>query len=324
MGQTACARAECAGRTSRCLLACVATTLVLIAVAAVAPAMSTATPRAGAAAVVKKCRQFTLLRIRHGRRVHARVTKCVVVPSSACKVTWSKQRRNGRVVIRNGNPVWVANVTCPKPQPPSQPPAPSPIPTQAATYAITMTGTTYSGSTNFLDPTTVFTPLAQFTLTGSLLVEPPVGVDLNPQGQSTNGVNARDVGFFVGQPILGQAGSLWLVTDSLLFSQEHINLPSLEVLDVAFVTANEQAGTINIHLDGDLSGLPYARALPQNSYGLTSGLLGELAQILAGDATLQFSPDGRTVSGTVTVLGGGIIEPGSSACKATFTGARIS
>lgn len=284
--------------------------VVLLAFAAAVSASA----NAATTAAVKKCRQFTLIQVRHGHRVHVRVTKCVQVPSSACKVTWSKQRRHGKVVIRGGNPVWIATVSCP----------PARIPTRAAAYSITVTGTTYSGSTNFLDPSTVFTPLARFSLTGSLLVEPPVGVDLNPQGQSTNGVNARDVGFFVGQPIIGQAGALWLVTDSLLFSQVHINLPSAEALDVAFVTADERAGTINIRLDGDLSGLPFARALPQNSYGLTSGLLGELAQILTGSATLQFSPDGGTVTGTITVFGGGIIEPGASAYQATFTGTRIS
>ena len=271
------------------------------------------------AAGVKRCKHFVVTRVRHGRRVHVRATKCVVVPSAACKVGWFERRRHGRLVIRNGAPVWVARVTCPK-----RPTAPHRIPAQAAVYAITMTGTTYSGSTNFLDPTTVFTPLAQFTLPGTLVVEPPVGVDINPQGQATNGVNARDVGFFVGQPLVGQAGALWLVTDSLLFSQVHINLPSLQPLDVAFVTADEKVGTINIRLDGDLQGLPYARALTQNSYGLTSGLLGELAQILTGDATLQFSPDGKIVTGTVKVFGGGIIEPGASAYQATFTGTRTS
>jgi hypothetical protein len=159
---------------------------------------------------------------------------------------------------------------------------------------------------------------------GSLLVEPPVGVNFTPVGQTTNGVNARDIGFFVGKPIVGQAGALWLVTDSLLFSQVGINLPTTEVLDVAFVNADEKTGAIDIRLDGDLSGLPYARALPQNSYGLTSGLLGELAQILTGEATLQFSPDGQTVTGTIKVFGGGIIEPGSSAYQAAFTGTRTS
>ena len=291
------------GRTGRAMV-------VLVAFAAAVPVIA----NAATAAAVKKCRQFTVSQVRHGRRVHVRVTKCVRVRSSACKVTWSKQRRHGKVVVRGGNPVWIAAVSCP----------PGRIPTRVATYSITVTGSTYSGSTNFLDPSTVFTPLAQFSLTGSLLVEPPVGVDVNPQGQSTNGVNARDVGFFVGQPIVGQAGALWLVTDSLLFSQAHINLPSAEVLDVAFVTADERAGTINIRLDGDLSGLPFARALPQNSYGLTSGLLGELAQILTGNATLRFSAGGRTVTGTIKVFGGGIIEPGASAYQATFTGTRTS
>jgi hypothetical protein len=78
---------------------------------------------------------------------------------------------------------------------------------------------------------TVFTPLSSFRLTGQLLVEPPVAVNFKPTGQSTNGVNVRDVGF---------------------------------------------------------------------------------------------SADGRAVAGTVAVLGGGIIEPGTSAYRATFTGTKES
>jgi hypothetical protein len=299
--------------------------LALVALVVSSPARS-ATPRPTAVtAATKKCKRFRMVRIRHGRRRHVRVRKCVRVASPACKVKWHKKRRHHKVVIRKHNPVWVPKVTCP-PGSNDQGPgsAPGPIPAQPATYAITMTGTVFSGSTNFLDTTTVFTPLSNFTLPGGLVIEPPVGVNFTPTGQTTNGVNARDVGFFVGSPIAGQAGALWLVTDSFLFSQVHINLPTSEVFDDAFVTANAAAGTLDIRLDGDLSGLPYARVVVQNTYGLTSGLLGELAQILTGGAKLQFSPDGRTVSGSVRVLGGGIIEPGSSAYQATFTGTRTS
>ena len=82
-------------------------------------AAAAAPPRTGvsdAAAVagVKKCRYFRVVRIKHGRRVHVRVKKCVRVRSKACKVTWSKQKRRGKVVIRKHNPVWVAKVSCPK------------------------------------------------------------------------------------------------------------------------------------------------------------------------------------------------------------------
>ena len=67
-----------------------------------------------AAAGLKKCRHFRVVRTKHGRRVHVRVKKCVRVRSKACRVTWSKQKRHGKVVIRKHNPVWVAKVRCPK------------------------------------------------------------------------------------------------------------------------------------------------------------------------------------------------------------------
>ena len=121
-------RAYPAAAGGRGLLA--AATAVLLAVVALAPLAhaSARSPRVAASVVVRKCKQFTLLRIRHGHRVHLRVKKCVRVRSKACKVTWSKKRRHGKVVIRNHNPVWTAKVTCPKtntpPPPPHRPPQP--------------------------------------------------------------------------------------------------------------------------------------------------------------------------------------------------------
>jgi hypothetical protein len=290
-------------------------------------------PRAAvAAAPVQKCRQFTMVRVRNGHNVRVRVAKCVHVPSKSCRVSWAKQHRHGRVVVVHGNPVWIPTVTCPVVQQSTgssstgsgpAAPAPTPIPTGVATYSITVTGTVFSGSTNFLEPDTVFTPIGQSTLTGGLLVEPPVGVDFTPQGQTTNGVNARDVGFFVGSPLLAEPG-IYLVTDSYLFSQVRLDLPTLAPFDDAFVTANEQAGQLDIRLDGDLNGLPYARQVLQNAYGVPFGIVGDLAQILTGNAHIQFSTDGQTVSGTINVGGGGVIEPGSSAYQATFTGTRTS
>lgn len=98
--------------------ACVAVVAVLVAAVLVEPvAHASVAHGAAAAAVVKKCRQFTLLRVKHGHRVDVRVKKCVRVPSAACKVTWSKKRHDGKVVLREGNPVWVASVSCAKRDP---------------------------------------------------------------------------------------------------------------------------------------------------------------------------------------------------------------
>ena len=93
--------------------------VVLGLVAMLAASAGARPPRTGVidgatAAGVKKCRHFRVVRIKHGHRVHVRVKKCVRVRSKACKVTWSKQKRHGKIVIRKHNPVWVAKVSCPK------------------------------------------------------------------------------------------------------------------------------------------------------------------------------------------------------------------
>ena len=93
--------------------------VVLGLVAMLAASAGARPPRTGvsdgaAAAGVQKCRHFRVVQIKHGHRVDVRVKKCVRVRSKACTVTWSKQKRHGKVVIRKHNPVWVAKVSCPK------------------------------------------------------------------------------------------------------------------------------------------------------------------------------------------------------------------
>ena len=55
---------------------------MLVAVPALIAFACAAPGGASAAGGLKKCRVFTVVRIKHGHRVHVRVRKCVVVPSN--------------------------------------------------------------------------------------------------------------------------------------------------------------------------------------------------------------------------------------------------
>src|SRR5262249_17337604 len=143
----AAARGRCCGVSARVrsivVVAAIAATLALAASAGAAPTLKT----------VSKCTTVKVKEVRHGKGVkrhgrvlYQRVRKCKRVPSATCKVTWSKQRKHGRVLIRNHNPVYVAKVSCPTPPPPAGSPSPAPAgPGNAAVavYAVDVQGYTF-------------------------------------------------------------------------------------------------------------------------------------------------------------------------------------
>lgn len=185
-----------------------------------------------------------------------------------------------------------------------------------AVYDITITGTTYFGSTNFPGPSTRYSAHQSFTLRGMLVVLPTrdrSGVNFN------NGRNARDVGIFVGRPFSGpQAGAVWFATNTTVFADVGIGNVSqrLASLDVAYVTVNERRGTVSIRVDDQ----SIARTGQLNGFNVKSGLTANVYQVLAGETDLRFSANGRQVSGELDFIGSGYLYPGSTRVQANITG----
>jgi len=186
-----------------------------------------------------------------------------------------------------------------------------------ANYAITVTGATFDGNTSTPQPTTQFTPRANFQLPGVLAVVPGVVQD-NAAG---NGVNGVDVGLFVGSPlaVTPPAGSLtWVSNTALLgFIGGSKNVTAAAV-DDAFESFDPATHTLALAVDPRI-----APTIQLNEFDKTGGLLGFPSPIQNGTVVLTFSPDNRTVTGTVSFTGGGFIEPTTTAWSATLIGTLI-
>ncbi|WP_224333340.1 hypothetical protein [Haloprofundus halobius] len=142
-----------------------------------------------------------------------------------------------------------------------------------------------------------------------------------------NGINARDVGLFSGNPPgAPEAGAIWFGTNTAVHQAVGIDTtpaPEIAALDVAFVDADEAAGVLVVTLDGNFFGLPAARSSLLNCVTPTDGLLAPIYQLIQGTMQLQFGDGGNAVSGVVDFVGNGYIEPGTTPYQATMSGARV-
>ena len=187
------------------------------------------------------------------------------------------------------------------------------IPTRA-TYNVRISGTTFFGNTNFPSAQTAYSPIQDFELNGTLVIGPAQessGVNFN------NGINARDVGIFVGSPSASPtAGAVRFATNSAVFSDAGKGNARQKsaALDVAFVTADEQ-GILKVRVDDKA-----ARTVQLNTFNVRSGLLANVYQVLAGGMELKFYDGGQMVRGTLDFAGSGLIQPSSARVRATITG----
>lgn len=205
--------------------------------------------------------------------------------------------------------------TCDKPKPvdpdPSDPSQPA-TPSQAEmTFDIQVTGVTYAGNTNFLDPSTQFTPVEQFSRGGTLLVA----------RQTVEG--GPGVGMTIGSVTSPQAGNLWFATQSsMLKVVSAANSANRNAgIVVASVTFNRGAGTVEVKMITGGTGHPVSRTMQLNSFVWRSGLAAS-KQILDGEMKLQLSDNDRRVTGEAVFFGGAYIEPGTYAIALKFEGTR--
>ena len=175
------------------------------------------------------------------------------------------------------------------PAPPPGPgpaPAPSAVPTGPLTLDVTLAGTTYA----FDGDAGQYVPREDFRRAATLVIAPhPAGGD------------RRVVGVFSGRPLVAaEAGSVRWGTHTAVFG-----LVGVAPVDLATVTVDPVAGTLHAEVDRTA-----ARAFTQSVFHWrTAGRLGSPVQILAGTADLAFGAG--TVTGQLTLAGGGSIEPGA-------------
>lgn len=176
------------------------------------------------------------------------------------------------------------------------------IPTQAG-YAVQLTGAT---------------AYEQFTRTGELYVLPPRDVS---GANFDNGQNPLDIGLVSGNPPAApETGAIWFATNNSVFDSIGLDTTTGDALiDIAFVTAAPDAGTVTIELDPAA-----ARVAHLNTINARGGLTENVYQLLEGTVELQFTDGGQTVAGTIDLVGQGFIEPGPSPYQAVLEGSVAS
>ena len=141
---------------------------------------------------------------------------------------------------------------------------------------------------------------------------------------TNNGINPRDVAIITNvSPILGTAGALWFGTNTSTCSL--VNCQSAQsMIDVAIVETDENKNEIIVNLDSNFIATR-ARLSTFNIYNLTSNILAQVHNILAGGMAMQFRDNANTVIGVIRLLGSsGFAGPfPTSEYNATFVGTRI-
>lgn len=174
------------------------------------------------------------------------------------------------------------------------------VPTEPVFYDILLNGQTAYGT---------------FQRSARLHVYPP----FDRTGVSGNGVNARDIGLFSGNPGgAPEMGAIWFATNNRLYDAVGFRTTTGKAMvDIAAVTANPQTSTLSVDLDQRLT--PTVQLNSMNSRG---GLTAGVYQIVDGTVQLQFGPNGQLIAAVIDLVGNGYIEPGLTPYRAVFGNIR--
>lgn len=163
-----------------------------------------------------------------------------------------------------------------------------------------------------------------FNRSATLVVTPTID-PLDPSLSTNNGVNPVDIGIFTDDsPIIGFAGALYFGTNTSLSSLVGSSIGA-SAIDVAFVEVDQSAGRVIAAIDGDVFGLPNARLNTFNIFNARDSITTQIQSVLAGTVILEFSDNGNTIAGSITIGGssgfGGVGI--TTEYTATFSGTRV-
>jgi hypothetical protein len=185
---------------------------------------------------------------------------------------------------------------------------------QQATYSITIDGVTGSGNTAFRQRNTTYATQRKFRLSGKLVVVPA------QDSTGVNGINARDIGIFCGNPIAGQAGAIWFASNTRVFALVGLgnNVQRNANLNAARVSIKENSGVLNAFV----AARNISMSSQLNFFNTTSGITAVPYQITNGRLALRFSEGGDRVSGEMRFIGTGYVGPENSAITASISGVQ--
>ncbi|MGB7485588.1 MAG: hypothetical protein WA901_05315 [Phormidesmis sp.] len=179
-------------------------------------------------------------------------------------------------------------------------------------YQINAAGDTFAGSTTFLSQRPTFSFLEDFFLNGTLWVESAIGAS----NFETTDANNFDIGLFIGESGTLPAGTLGFASNTLMHRYNGGGFSQEARLDV-----------VNQFFDSNLDLWRFAieersnpRSVVLNFYRNSSSLLSAEKSVFAGEVTLSFSPDLRSVEGIVSLEAVGYIDPTTAYYEANFEG----
>ena len=184
----------------------------------------------------------------------------------------------------------------------------------ANAYQIDLSGTIYAGNTAFLSPDTAFTPIENFLRSGVLLIESPIF----PSNIENTDQNDFELAIFSGSIVdqFVEPGEIQFTSNTYLHTYMGGNFSQTAAIDVVEQDFDPITGTWSIAI-GDPS---TARASQLNTFNTGNNILSAPKPIIAGFIELQFSPDEQQISGSISLVGGGFIEPSTSLYSAEFSG----
>jgi hypothetical protein len=169
---------------------------------------------------------------------------------------------------------------------------------------------------------------SSFSTEGCLILTP--GLEVEGAVDFGNGFNTVDIGLVCGNSSnsLGD-GSIWFFSNShLCIEGSTCNKESKEAaLDLAFVEADKATRTVAAEVDPSaMTNVGAVEILKNNRLASFTGGTTEsgtqMFSIVRGRILLELSPDGRTVEGTVTMVGKSRQVTGLVTYSAEFTGLR--
>ncbi|KAK9823077.1 hypothetical protein WJX72_000018 [[Myrmecia] bisecta] len=173
----------------------------------------------------------------------------------------------------------------------------------STTYSIQASGTTFTGSTNFLINGPSFTAQYNFQLTGTLILIPGANA------------NAIDVGLRLANPFVGTAGATQFGSNTAVHRQFGGNSnQQIAALDIARVSLDSSSRTARVSLISDTT----SRTSQLNSFNWRTSLATSIYTIIRGTLTVRFNSNGSLRGGEFNFQGESFTGGGTAAVSGRF------
>jgi hypothetical protein len=182
-------------------------------------------------------------------------------------------------------------------------------------YNVEITGTVNYGNTNIPQTATSFTQLASFIQEGTLYAESPIA----PSNFEDTDINQLDVGLNAGNiaTTTPTPGDIRFTSNTALNEYFDGNFSQQAAIDVTEQSIDPRTEELVLEITTTTQ-LPYVNHL--NAFNTSTNITYFEKQIVEGELRLSFSDDLQSVSGSISFVGSGTIQPSAFLYQAEFEG----